>query len=95
MSINNRSIVLKFGGASVSSPDAFSSIANIILTRRQQYKKVVVVVSAMGNTTDDLIALAHKVNPNPPRRELDMLISVGERMSIRHKARPNADVNSA
>ncbi|RDB35885.1 MAG: aspartate kinase [Spirobacillus cienkowskii] len=82
MSLNNRSIVLKFGGASVSSPEAFSSIANIILTRRQQYKKVVVVVSAMGNTTDDLIALAHKVNPNPPRRELDMLISVGERISI-------------
>ncbi|WGL60928.1 aspartate kinase [Pigmentibacter sp. JX0631] len=75
-------IVLKFGGASVSSPEAFASIAEIILQRRSLYQQVVVVVSAMGDTTDDLIALAHKVNPNPPRRELDMLVSVGERISI-------------
>ncbi|MGY3802626.1 amino acid kinase family protein [Pigmentibacter ruber] len=75
-------IVLKFGGASVSSPEAFASIADIILHRRSVFKQVVVVVSAMGDTTDELIALAHKVNPNPPRRELDMLVSVGERISI-------------
>ena len=82
MDNKNRCIVLKFGGASVSSPEAFSSIANIILHRKKIYKKVIVVVSAMGDTTDELISLAHKVNPNPPRRELDMLVSVGERISI-------------
>jgi aspartate kinase len=82
MDNKNRCIVLKFGGASVSSPEAFSSIANIILHRKKNYNKVIVVVSAMGNTTDELISLAHKVNPNPPRRELDMLVSVGERISI-------------
>ncbi|APJ04661.1 aspartate kinase [Silvanigrella aquatica] len=82
MEITNNCIVLKFGGASVSSPEAFSSIADIILHRKKMYKKVIVVVSAMGDTTDELISLAHKVNPNPPRRELDMLLSVGERISI-------------
>lgn len=82
MDNNNNCIVLKFGGASVSSPEAFSSIAEIILHRKKKYNKIVVVVSAMGDTTDDLISLANKVNPNPPRRELDMLLSVGERISI-------------
>jgi len=82
MDNNKNCIVLKFGGASVSSPEAFSSIADIILHRKSIYKKVIVVVSAMGDTTDELISLANKVNPNPPRRELDMLLSVGERISI-------------
>lgn len=75
-------IILKFGGASVSSPEAFANISEIIIDRKKNYKNVVVVVSAMGDTTDELISLAHKVNPNPPRREFDMLISVGERISI-------------
>jgi aspartate kinase len=82
MDTTHKCIVLKFGGASVSSPEAFSSIANIILQRKSLYKKVIVVVSAMGNTTNELISLAYKVNPTPPRRELDMLISVGERISV-------------
>ncbi|BBH54127.1 aspartate kinase [Fluviispira sanaruensis] len=82
MSPKKKCIVLKFGGASVRSPESFSSIADIILQRKKEYERVVVVVSAMGSTTDDLIALAMKVNPNPPRRELDMLISVGERISV-------------
>ncbi len=82
MDNKDRCIVLKFGGAAVSSPEAFSFIANIILHRKNNYNKVVVVVSAMGDTTDELISLAHKVNPNPPHRELDMLVSVGERISI-------------
>ena len=82
MGDENLCIVLKFGGASMASPDAFAFVANIILYRKKKYNKVVVVVSAMGNTTNELIELAHKVNSNPPRRELDMLISIGERMSI-------------
>jgi aspartate kinase len=75
-------LVMKFGGASVATPEQFAQIAEIILLRSTMYKQIVVVVSAMGNTTNELIALAKKVNSNPPRRELDMLISVGERISI-------------
>jgi aspartate kinase len=75
-------LVMKFGGASVASPDHFARIASIISTRSQHYKRLVVVVSAMGKTTDALIGLAHQVHPSPPTRELDMLISTGERVSI-------------
>lgn len=75
-------IILKFGGASVRTPESFHFVTDIISKRKKKYQNVVVVVSAMGDTTDDLIALAKKVNPNPPRRELDMLISIGERQSI-------------
>lgn len=75
-------LVMKFGGASVATPEHFSKIADIILSRMDQYPKVIVVVSAMGKTTDQLIDLAKKVNPDPPPREYDMLITVGERISI-------------
>ena len=76
------SIVLKFGGASVAQPESFQFISEIISYRLKTFSKIAVVVSAMGNTTDELIKLAHQVNEKPPQRELDMLISVGERMSI-------------
>lgn len=72
---------MKFGGAAVAEPEQFSLIADIICRRSCIYSRIVVVVSAMGNTTDELIALAKRVHEDPPRRELDMLISVGERMS--------------
>ncbi|MEC7840330.1 MAG: aspartate kinase [Chlamydiota bacterium] len=75
-------IVMKFGGAAVASPEKFDNIADIILEKKKVYPKVVVVLSAMGNTTDELITLAKKVHPNPPQREYDMLVSVGERISI-------------
>ena len=75
-------IVMKFGGASVATPEHFAKIADIIVERAKQFKKIVVVVSAMGETTNHLIDLASKVNPNPPRREYDMLLTVGERISI-------------
>src|SRR5690242_9020592 len=75
-------LVMKFGGAAVATPEQFSKIAEIILSKLKENPKIVVVVSAMGDTTDQLISLAKKVNPNPPRREMDMLISVGERISI-------------
>lgn len=73
---------MKFGGASVASPEHFSQIADIILARLKDFSRIIVVVSAMGETTDHLIALAKQVNPDPPRREYDMLVSVGERISI-------------
>lgn len=75
-------LVMKFGGASVATPEQFSSIADIIIDRMQEHPQVVVVVSAMGKTTDQLVELAKQVNPDPPRREYDMLVSVGERISI-------------
>ncbi len=76
-----RTIVMKFGGASVDSPESFLHIADIIAARRKSYSNVVVVVSAMGDTTNQLLSLARKVHPDPPKREEDMLVSAGERMS--------------
>lgn len=76
-----KTIVMKFGGAAVATPEHFSRVAEIIISRREEYQRIVVVVSAMGDTTNQLIALANKVNPDPPRREYDMLVTVGERMS--------------
>jgi aspartate kinase len=73
---------MKFGGASVATPESFAHIADIIIGRLKHYSRVAVVVSAMGDTTDYLIELAKRVNGNPPRREMDMLVSVGERISI-------------
>lgn len=77
-----KTLVMKFGGASVASPDHFANLVDIILDRKKEFYNIVVVVSAMGDTTDHLISLANQVHPNPPRREYDMLISVGERVSI-------------
>ncbi len=74
--------MLKFGGAAVATPEKFSSIAELILNRLESTSKVVVVVSAMGNTTNDLLELAKRVHPSPPKREQDMLVSVGERISM-------------
>ncbi|HEV8051804.1 MAG TPA: aspartate kinase [Parachlamydiaceae bacterium] len=75
-------LVMKFGGAAVATPHHFSRIADIILQRRKEHTRIAVVVSAMGDTTNQLISLAKEVNQDPPRREYDMLVSVGERISI-------------
>lgn len=75
-------LVMKFGGASVATPAHFTRIAHIIRSRLGSYARIAVVVSAMGKATDELLALAKAVHPQPPRRELDMLVSVGERVSI-------------
>jgi aspartate kinase len=74
--------VLKFGGASVATPENFSHVADIILDKLNHYDNVVVVVSAMAGMTDSLMSLANIINDNPPKREVDMLVSVGERISI-------------
>jgi aspartate kinase len=73
---------MKFGGAAVASAERFAKIVDIIIDRKKSYSRIVVVVSAMANTTDSLIELAKQVHPSPPRREYDMLVSVGERISI-------------
>lgn len=77
---NTEIVVLKFGGASVATTKHFSEIAEIIV-HESSSARVVVVVSAMGDTTNQLLSLAYRVHPNPPPREKDMLISVGERIS--------------
>lgn len=75
-------LVIKFGGAAVETPAHFLQIADIIIDCKKRFEKVVVVVSAMADTTDQLIEMAKQVNPSPPSREYDMLVSVGERISI-------------
>lgn len=80
--MSSNTIIMKFGGASVAAPESFSQVASLIIDKLRQQKRVVVVVSAMANKTDELIALARQVNPDPPKREYDMLVTVGERISI-------------
>ena len=75
-------LIMKFGGAALATPDHFDKIADLIINRTNEFQEIVIVVSAMGKTTDELIELALKVNPNPPQREFDMLITVGERISM-------------
>ena len=75
-------IVQKYGGSSVSTVDNINLVAQRVVDTVAQGYQVVVVVSAMGNTTNELIALAKKVHPSPPLRELDLLVSVGERVSM-------------
>lgn len=75
-------IVQKYGGTSVGSPERISRVADRVVATRNGGNDVVVVVSAMGKTTDDLIELATAVNPHPPAREMDMLLTAGERISM-------------
>ncbi len=75
-------IVQKFGGTSVADPEKIQAAARKAIRAQQQGHQVVVVVSAMGHQTDELIRLAHQVNPRPPAREMDMLLSTGEQVSV-------------
>ncbi|MCB9694195.1 MAG: aspartate kinase [Alphaproteobacteria bacterium] len=75
-------VVQKYGGSSVSDLDKIHGVAERIAATVADGTRVVVVVSAMGDTTNELIALARQVSASPDRRELDMLISVGERISM-------------
>jgi aspartate kinase len=74
-------VVLKFGGTSVAGPERLRSVAKRLVAARELGNRVVAVLSAMGSTTDELVTLAHQVSAHPDARELDMLISVGERIS--------------
>ncbi len=75
-------LVLKFGGASLASSHHILQAVSTILEVKKRVKKVVVVVSAMGNMTDQLYDLARQVSVSPAKRELDMLVSSGERISM-------------
>ncbi|HEY5557385.1 aspartate kinase [Acetobacterium sp.] len=74
-------IVQKYGGSSVANVERIKRVARRIVETKEKGKKVVVVVSAMGDTTDDLICLAKRINEHPPSREMDMLLATGEQVS--------------
>jgi aspartate kinase len=74
-------IVMKFGGTSVADADRIKRAARRIVAQREAGKRVVAVLSARGKTTDELIAMAEEVSPHPDPREMDMLLSTGERIS--------------
>jgi aspartate kinase len=75
-------IVQKYGGSSVADIDKLKKIASMIASVKKQGIDVVAVVSAMGKTTNQLIEMAKAISPDPPRREIDMLLSTGERTSM-------------
>jgi aspartate kinase len=75
-------IVQKFGGSSVANAERLFNVANIVINTAKEGNGVVVVVSAQGDTTDDLIGKAKEVNPNASKREMDVLLSTGEQISM-------------
>ena len=77
----SETIVMKFGGTSVADAERIKAAARRIVGQRESGKRVVAVLSARGKTTDELIAMAEEVSPDPDRREMDMLLSTGERIS--------------
>src|SRR3989338_5884126 len=75
-------IVQKFGGSSLSNVERIQNVARRVVSYRKKGYDLVVVVSALGDTTDELIELANKINPDPSEREMDMLLSTGEQISV-------------
>ncbi|HEY8418009.1 MAG TPA: hypothetical protein VIK93_08250, partial [Limnochordales bacterium] len=75
-------VVQKYGGSSVATPERIKAVARRVVETRRTGNAVVAVVSAMGDTTDELIALARQISNSPPKREMDMLLSTGEQISI-------------
>lgn len=75
-------VVKKFGGSSVADKDRIMNVARRCIEDYEKGNDVVVVLSAMGKTTDGLIAKAHEINPHPPKREMDMLLVTGEQISV-------------
>ena len=85
-------VVQKYGGSSVADAECVKRVAQRIVATKAAGNDVVVVVSAMGDSTDELIDLAQRVSPNPPGRELDMLLTAGERISMALLAMAIADL---
>ncbi|MCU4990693.1 aspartate kinase [Bacillus cereus] len=75
-------IVQKFGGTSVGSVERIQHVANLIIEEYERGHSIVTVVSAMGKSTDELVALANAITENPSKREMDMLLSTGEQVTI-------------
>ncbi|MDQ8729314.1 aspartate kinase [Bradyrhizobium sp. LHD-71] len=79
---NKPIIVQKYGGACLETPEKLRAVASSLAELQGRGHRVVVIVSAMGKTTDELIRMAYQVSPHPNRRELDMLLTTGERISM-------------
>ena len=75
-------VVQKYGGSSVSDIEAMRRVAKRVVATREAGNTVVVVVSAMGDTTDELLDMAGALSAQPPAREMDILLSAGERISM-------------
>jgi aspartate kinase len=75
-------VVQKFGGSSIAEPELIKNVAQRVVQTKEKGNKVVVVVSAMGDTTDELLELVNRITSSPCSRELDMLLSTGEQISI-------------
>ncbi len=88
-------VVQKFGGSSVADAESIKRVARRIVETKKAGHDVVVVISAMGDTTDELLDLAQQVSPQPPARELDMLLTAGERMSAALLAMAIADTGQS
>ncbi|OGX17247.1 MAG: aspartate kinase [Omnitrophica WOR_2 bacterium RBG_13_44_8b] len=80
--MHSRLIVQKFGGSSVANVERIQNVALRVASYKNRGYQVVVVVSALGDTTDELIELANKISPEPSEREMDMLLSTGEQISV-------------
>src|SRR3979490_1778982 len=79
---NNPIIVQKYGGACLETPAKIRAVASSLADLHSRGHRVVAIVSAMGKTTDELVKMAYQVGPPPNRRELDMLLTTGERISM-------------
>src|SRR5216684_9256659 len=79
---NNPIIVQKYGGACLETPAKIRAVASSLADLHRRGHRVVAIVSAMGKTTDELVKMAYQVSPHPNRRELDMLLTTGERISM-------------
>ena len=75
-------IVQKFGGTSVGSVEKIENVASRVIEEKERGNDVVVVVSAMGKTTDQLVKMAEEISENPSKREMDMLLTTGEQITI-------------
>ncbi len=75
-------VVQKYGGTSVADTEKIMNVARRVVATREKGHRVVVVISALGDTTDRLLELAHRISRRPPARELDMLLSTGEQISV-------------
>ena len=75
-------VVQKYGGTSVGSTEKIKNVARRVVRYKEQGNQVVTVVSAVGHTTDQLVQMAREITDDPPKREMDMLLSTGEQISI-------------
>ena len=75
-------VVQKYGGTSVGDTDKIKNVARRVVRYKEEGHQVVTVVSAVGHTTDELVEMARRITDNPPKREMDMLLSTGEQISI-------------